>query len=185
MVHVLKKKLSRSDWLDAGLRELAKNGPGNLKVLTLAEVMGTSRGSFYWHFENRQDLLTSILIHWEMELTDTVIELGASMEEDAAMCLLKVLEDVLLHRKGRYETAIRAWALHDPLAAKTVRRVDRKRIAFFVKLFRGMGFNLKEAEARGRLACVYLIGDAMVLAPEPRKKLQENIRLRHKILTTP
>ncbi len=183
MAKVLKKKLSRSDWLEAALQALAKQGPESLKILPLAASMGASRGSLYWHFRDRQDLLDGVLNHWETELTDTVIALEKSAGDDAEKCLLNVLNDVLLHDKGRYEPAIRAWALHDPHAAKTVRCVDRKRIAFITTLFRKMGFGPQESEARGRLACVYLIGDAMVLAREPRAKLQKNIRARHRILT--
>jgi hypothetical protein len=114
-----------------------------------------------------------------------VIALGDSTEDDARKCLLNVLNDVLLHDKGHYEPAIRAWALHDAHAAKTVRRVDRKRIAFITSLFRKMGFGPQESEARGRLACVYLIGDAMVLAREPKEKLRKHLRARHRVLTAP
>jgi AcrR family transcriptional regulator len=183
MVKVSKTKLSRSDWLEAALQALAKDGPDSLKILPLAASIGASRGSFYWHFRDRQDLLGNILTYWEAELTDTVIALGDSTEDNAQKCLLNVLNDVLLHDKGHYEPAIRAWALHDPHVAKTVRRVDRKRIAFITTLFRKMGFSPQESEARGRLAYVYLIGDAALLEREPRAKLQKYIRMRHRILT--
>jgi AcrR family transcriptional regulator len=43
-------QLSAKDWLDQGLRTLAKSGFTALKAEPLAKAMGVSRGSFYWHF---------------------------------------------------------------------------------------------------------------------------------------
>ena len=43
-------QLTASDWLDQGLKTLAKDGFTALKAEPLAKAMRVSRGSFYWHF---------------------------------------------------------------------------------------------------------------------------------------
>ena len=43
-------QLTAKDWLDQGLKTLAKSGFTALKAEPLAKTMGVSRGSFYWHF---------------------------------------------------------------------------------------------------------------------------------------
>jgi AcrR family transcriptional regulator len=43
-------QLSAQDWLNQGLKTLAKSGFTALKAEPLAKAMGVSRGSFYWHF---------------------------------------------------------------------------------------------------------------------------------------
>ena len=47
---LMSDQLSAQDWLDQGLKTLAKNGFTALKAEPLAKAMGVSRGSFYWHF---------------------------------------------------------------------------------------------------------------------------------------
>ena len=70
-----KKTTTKDDWLRAAMELLRTRGIGGVRVLTLAQNLRVSRGSFYWHFEDRQDLLRSMLDWWEREMTDTVIEL--------------------------------------------------------------------------------------------------------------
>ena len=76
---------------------------------------------------------------------------------------LLLLEDVLVRRHGRYESAMRAWALHDAKAAKVVRRSDRKRLAHVTGLFEGMGFPEAEARASGLLSVGKLRGPAVIV----------------------
>ena len=46
----MSEQLSAQDWIDAGLKALARNGHTALKADPLAKSLGVSRGSFYWHF---------------------------------------------------------------------------------------------------------------------------------------
>ena len=43
-------RLSVEDWLQAGYTVLAEQGVRALKVDTLCQQTGVTRGSFYWHF---------------------------------------------------------------------------------------------------------------------------------------
>ena len=47
-----KDRLTRTAWLDHGLRMLARQGATALKVGDLAAGLNVSRGSFYWHFKD-------------------------------------------------------------------------------------------------------------------------------------
>lgn len=180
-----RKTLSRSDWLDAALAALDAGGVESVRVLPLAESLGVSRGSFYWHFENRADLLRSVLDYWETELTDSAIDHATLARGDGRQRFRKLLEDVLEQRRGQHDPAVRAWALYDREAAKVVRRVDRKRFTYITSLFRDMGFSQSESEARAYLANVYLLGDHIILEKEPPAKRRRYLRLRHRMLTAP
>ncbi len=63
-----------SAWIEAGLRALAAGGPDAVRIDQLAKSLGTSRGSFYWHFADRDALLTALLDTWERAATDEVIQ---------------------------------------------------------------------------------------------------------------
>src|SRR6186997_1456215 len=57
-------QLSAQDWVDLGLKTLAKGGFTALKAEPLAKAMGVSRGSFYWHFADISAFHAAILKHW-------------------------------------------------------------------------------------------------------------------------
>ena len=59
------RQLSRVDWIEAARRQLIISGVDELKVDRLARKMKVTRGSFYWHFKNRKDLLDAVLQLWQ------------------------------------------------------------------------------------------------------------------------
>ena len=58
------EQLSADDWINAGLKALAKGGFTALKADPLARTMGVSRGSFYWHFADLGAFHAAILKRW-------------------------------------------------------------------------------------------------------------------------
>ncbi|HEY2239319.1 MAG TPA: helix-turn-helix domain-containing protein, partial [Streptosporangiaceae bacterium] len=63
-----------SAWVEAGLEALGAGGPEAVRVDPLARALGVTRGSFYWHFADRDALLTELLNAWERAATDDVLE---------------------------------------------------------------------------------------------------------------
>ena len=66
-------QLSVQDWLDQGLKTLAKGGFTALKAEPLAKAMGVSRGSFYWHFADISAFHAAILKHWREIAAEQII----------------------------------------------------------------------------------------------------------------
>jgi AcrR family transcriptional regulator len=56
--------LARRDWIDAGLELLVGKGVDHVKITRLADALGVTRGSFYWHFKDRDDLLSALVEDW-------------------------------------------------------------------------------------------------------------------------
>ena len=127
-------RLSKEDWLKAARLALLHKGPDGVRVEPLARDLGVTKGSFYWHFKDRNNLLEALLKEWEEE-TDVLIEnLG---ELDAQRALEKIFEVV----KGRTfdsekgdspsDVAIFGWASIDPDVAKRVNRSEEERMGLF------------------------------------------------------
>jgi len=57
--------LTAADWAEAALQLIAEAGLGALTVETLAGRLGVTKGSFYWHFKGRSELLAASLRRWE------------------------------------------------------------------------------------------------------------------------
>ena len=65
------KRTSKSEWLEKALEVLEAEGVNAVKIDRLAKLLETSRSGFYWHFKDRQDLL-SCLLHWAMIALDGI-----------------------------------------------------------------------------------------------------------------
>src|SRR5918998_6119560 len=66
-------RLSRKDWIEAALAAIAEGGVAAVAVEPLAARLGATKGSFYWHFANRDALLQAALAQWEEQTTTVVI----------------------------------------------------------------------------------------------------------------
>ena len=162
-------QLSVKDWLDQGLRTLAKSGFTALKAEPLAKAMGVSRGSFYWHFADIGAFHAAILDHWRdvaVEQIITDVE-AASPDRNALPALLR---RAFGNKPPLLEGAMRSWAAHDPMARSAVQAVDQRRLGYVESLLRASG--LPAEAARGRAQIIYwaFLGFALSDKPLPRAR---------------
>src|SRR5262249_32384697 len=61
--------LRAEDWEDAALEALGSSGLAAVNVQSLARTLGVTKGSFYWHFADREALLKATLARWEESYT--------------------------------------------------------------------------------------------------------------------
>ena len=64
---------SRKSWLEAALHALARGGIDRVRVESLAKDLGVTKGSFYWHFKDREQFFDEMLSFWAEQSTQTVI----------------------------------------------------------------------------------------------------------------
>jgi AcrR family transcriptional regulator len=154
----------RREWIDAGLRALAEGGPDAVRIEPLAKALGVTRGGFYWHFADRQALLTEMLDSWERTATDDVLERVESRRGDprdrARRAGALTLSDELLP----IDLAVRDWARRDPWVARRLRRVDNRRMEYLRAQLRAICPDEDEVEARCLLAFSLLIGSHLIAA---------------------
>ena len=140
-------RLGPAEWLDAGLKALAKSGVSALKADTLAKSLGVSRGSFYWHFADVPAFHAAVLHRWrEVALENIIAEVDV-----ATVDRLEALLRRAFARPSRIERAIRAWATADEQARVAVEAVDGERTGYLRKLLIEAGLSPGVAETRARL----------------------------------
>ena len=176
-----KSKLSKRLWLVHGLEALRLFGLKGLNVEPLSEYMGVTKGSFYWHFKDREDFIESLLKYWEDELTTAVIDEIKALQVGPDSRLKALMEIVFKEDAGRYESDVRAWAAFDEISARSIARVDKQRLKYVKSLFEEIGFSKKEAEIRSRLWYLYLVGEFMIFSD--RKERIKYLAEKHKIFT--
>lgn len=124
-------RLSTEDWLKAARLALLHHGPDGVRVEPLAKELGVTKGSFYWHFKDRNDLLEALLKEWEEE-TDVFLENLGELDPHRAFekILATVKERTLASEKGESssDVAIFAWASVDPEVAKRVNKSEEERM---------------------------------------------------------
>lgn len=177
--------LTRDDWLAAAMEMLRTQGVGGVRILPLARSLGVSRGSFYWHFRDRRDLLVAMLGWWDRKMTDTVIRFLEHLKGSGRQRILALAEMVLRKNRTNYDMAIRSWAEGDRAAAAVLKRVMRKRLDYVSKLFREAGFSAAEATARGHLLAIYLMSEGTIHAGESERNRLRLLRRQVRTLTEP
>lgn len=175
-------KLGRQDWIDLGLKVIAESGVEAVRVEPLAKLLDVTKGSFYWHFKNRDELLEAILHDWVSRETDSIIEKVEMAGGDATAKLLHLLE-LAIQDDGQVENAIRAWAVNDSEAAAVLNQVDRRRLCYTKNLFLEVGFTPFEAMVRARMAYYSLIGEYTLGTRTNQSDRLAGVRLEHIILT--
>ncbi len=153
-------QLDRGHWIEGAIEVLAREGIAGLRIEVLAKRCGVTKGSFYWHFKDRQDLLAAVLEHWrEGRIRDIekITTVSPGHERDQLHFAIKVY-GTSRNRKGvSIELAVRDWARHDPQAAAVVEAVELYRLECTRKLFVAAGMSDAEAKSRSLLlyACVF------------------------------
>lgn len=74
-------RLSAADWEQEALSLIAEEGIGALGIDPLAQRLGVTKGSFYWHFRNRAALLDAVLSRWERHSGSEMLEQIASIAD--------------------------------------------------------------------------------------------------------
>ncbi|MEU0005748.1 TetR/AcrR family transcriptional regulator [Streptomyces sp. NPDC006314] len=161
-----RKRLTAKDWADAALSAMGEGGLTAVAIEPLAVRLGTTKGSFYWHFANRESLIEAALDRWEEKSTESIIA-GLAAEPDPEMRL-----------RGLFSTASEL-AAHDPLevslpasaghprVAAVLRRVTERRVGYLAQLFVELGFPPDEARRRALLAYTGYLGHTQLTHAVP------------------
>lgn len=163
-------------WVEGAFDLLAEGGIDAVRVDPLAKRLGVTRGSFYWHFKDRDALHHAMLRHWRERASYTVFNRVERSKETAGERLERLLalpySSPRSARAASIELAIRLWARRDKDAAKAVRHIDRVRLDYFDKLLREHGVPAEEARGRAFLFYAALMAEAqIVVAPKDSARL--------------
>jgi len=127
---------TREDWLRAARLALLHRGPHGVRVETLARVLGVTKGSFYWHFKDRRELMEALLREWEEE-AELLTE--ALRRADPISALPEIVKELgrrnLASERGESasDAAIFSWAALDQHVAKRTERSVMRSSKFSIK----------------------------------------------------
>jgi AcrR family transcriptional regulator len=142
--------LTSSDWVEGALQLISEAGLRALTVDALAARLGVTKGSFYWHFKSRSELLAGALNRWEHRTTTEAIA-GLSAVTDARQRLILMLGAATQPPRSRSLYAALAEAGDDPIVRRVLKRVASSRIEFLETCYRELGLPIPQAKAKALL----------------------------------
>ena len=162
----VRASLTPETWIDAATEVLVDQGIDRVRVDLLATQLGVTRGSFYWHFRDRDELLRRVLQAWHARATEQLTKRLATARSDPREQLRDVISlpfrGRAAARAARIELAIRAWARRDEMARRAVDEADASRIAYHTQVFAALGFAADEAAMRAFLLYSYEVAESVL-----------------------
>jgi AcrR family transcriptional regulator len=181
--------LTPASWIECALVTLVDGGIDLVRVDVLAKQLEVTRGSFYWHFKDRNDLLVQMLNSWRDAKTEQIIDRFDSKRGEPKALIQELLSlpfrGKSAHNAARVELAIRDWARRDPMARHAVDDVDSRRISYISQCFSALGFDIAEARSRAFLLYALDVAESLLLNQgSPAQKVVRS-RLAERLLLTP
>ena len=156
----------------------------DVKIETLAKALGISKSGFYWHFNNRDELLDCLLDFWVHEVTEVITENTEVLALDPMTRLRHTAEIILDYHLVRYEIGIRQWALKNKKAAEVVALVNKRRMGFIGEALRELGFAGEDLEMRTMLFVCYHTWESPMFADIPVERRRKLINRRLDLITS-
>jgi AcrR family transcriptional regulator len=183
MVVGARKTLTREDWTTAGLAALVEGGPDAVAVEPVAARLGTTKGSGYWHFTDRADLLRAVLGAWVEQHTIAVrerVDAGDGPPRERLRHLLGIVSKAA----EQSPADLLLVASNDPDVKAAVAEATQLRVAYVERLISEDGVPGPEARSRAVLAYAAYLGYASLTAavpglvprePDDRRRIQESL----------
>lgn len=176
-------------WLEAAMALLVDGGVDRIRVDVIARQLKLTRGSFYWHFKDRDELLSEVLKAWRHAATEQVTERFSRNNEDPRALIREVLSLPFrgrsAQRAARIELAIRDWARRDATARQAVDEADAARVAYIAQCFSALGFGIAEARHRAGILYAYELGESLLQQPGSATHQGERSALLENLLLAP
>jgi len=147
--------LHPADWIRAAQTRLSDQGIESVRVEVLARDLGVSKGSFYWHFRDRGELLEQILTRWEAGELEW---LNAEEGTGAAARWARFVERTASPERMRMEVAMRAWARGDERVAGRVAATEERKARLIADVLRDVGFTQSAADSWSEVVLLICLG---------------------------
>jgi AcrR family transcriptional regulator len=170
-------RLTRDHWVSTARDALIKGGIHAVKIDLIANRLKITRGSFYWHFSDRADLLSALLELWHVQNTEPFEKIAHETALAAADKYLRIV-NLWVEEKDfdpAFDSAVRDWARASKKVASAVDAIDTLRMKLFEDVFREMGYPPQEAMVRARITYYHQVGYYALAVKESKAA-------RHKLL---
>jgi AcrR family transcriptional regulator len=161
-------RLSTHDWTRAALKAIAAGGLAAVAVEPLARTLGVTKGSFYAHYRNRDELITAALAEWARSHGEAGLAEFAAIADPARR--LRELLTTVVQAVQPLAPSVHLSLLgdrNDPRVADAVGRVNRARLDLLADTYRELGLPPDRAASRARVAYAAILGLSHLAQTDP------------------
>ena len=178
------ESLTRDDWISGAWDMLGENGLDGVRVEPLARRLGVTKGSFYWHFKDRQQLMDALLDRWFSIWDDQMLP---DMEEAAnpADRIWALFESVVGRVTRGQTVSLRMMSHSDADVARRIEERDAQRLSFLTSELVEIGFAADEARVRGQVYQTIMTGEYLRSGGLPLEERVARARSYHLVLSSP
>ena len=176
------ESLTRDDWISGAWDMLGESGFEGVRVEPLARRLGVTKGSFYWHFKDRQELLEALLDRWFSIWDD--LSADVELANNPADRIWALFESVIKRVTRGQTVSLRMLSHKDPDVARRIEARDASRLSFLMMLLEEIGFPREEARVRGQVYQAIMTGEYLRSGGVPLNERIERARDYHGLLST-
>jgi AcrR family transcriptional regulator len=181
------RRLGPNDWVEAAILALQDCSIESIRVDTLADALGVTKGSFYYHFSGRDQLLEAVLQKWKSSMTAEIETFILKSVGTPSARIRRLIRIAMAPRPnvpgGPLEIRLRTWAHRNPHVAAVVHDVDEARLSFLRQMYRQAGQTEKRAHTLAFLHMSYVIGARVFLDGKTEKEYREGVALGEEFLS--
>ncbi|WP_405166673.1 TetR/AcrR family transcriptional regulator [Nocardia sp. NBC_01499] len=152
-------RLSARDWALAALKAIADGGLAAVAVEPLARTLGVTKGSFYAHYRNRDELIEAALTEWVRSHGEGGLVEFAAIADPARR--LRELLTAVVRAVQPLAPSVHLSLLgdrNDPRVGAAVRQVNRARLELLTHTYQELGLPADRAADRARIAYAAILG---------------------------
>ncbi len=148
-------RLSYEDWVNGALDLLAREGVTAIRIPRLCQDLGVTKGSFYWHFDDLEQLMAAMADRWG-EMQAAAVRALADLDSVPVEARIEKMAAMLVDpRHWMVEASVREWSRTDETVAEAVRALDQRVFLTVQTIMLDLGFDPVQARQRAG-AMVYL-----------------------------
>jgi len=173
------KSAGRQKWIDIAWKMIGRGAFEPVRIEPLAKALGITKGSFYWYFKDRQELVDALVDRWldQWALPDDVMAL-----DDPGERLWCMVERVIRRPNRGAGVAFRYLSHDNPAIAERASRADQERFQLIRDHLVELGFPEQEAAVRAQLYQYFISGEFLRHGGEDVEQRLKNAREQHDLL---
>lgn len=173
-------KISKEEWIKAGIKLLRKESNASIKIDILCEKLKISKGSFYHHFKNINEYIEALVKYNFERSTKSIIE--GSQDMDQSIEKLESLRLFVQHLDPKIEIGLRAWSTHHPIVDKYQKKIDKVRMDYLYELILGLGTSKAKAKKYAKIQYAIFVGLMNLKALNSKENMEELVFLYDEII---
>ncbi len=164
-------RLSKEDWLQAGLELLSDYDQSHINIQNLCEYLDITRGSFYHHFSGMPEYIQELLNHWREENTELLLDAAQGLKGGvAAKHIIQSLVPIA-HRKA--ELSLRSWSYYQSSIQPVIEKMDTLRLDYLSEAYQRQGLSPDHARRLAKIQYAVLLGLQQIHPDMETQELQD------------